>query len=165
MHSGHRGTNLDFRDVEELPLKLLQLLTNGSCRVGSGIVMEENDDTLTCQVSLLLLCSIRAPGFHCGGQHWQWCPWVAVLSAEIHIDQRTMLALASPYQCWVWHYSFSVGDMDVATADTCVQSPDHSTNTRTCPLWQYSPKPYLPLFHTAADIHVSLFIIWTLRHA
>lgn len=31
--------------MEELPLKLLHLLMTGSCRFGSGVVVEENDDT------------------------------------------------------------------------------------------------------------------------
>jgi hypothetical protein len=82
-------------------------------------------------------------------RHWQCCPWVTSLSAEVHDDRRTMSAWR--YQSWVRRDSSSAGEMTVvSTANSHVRSLGHITNTRTRPLRQYEPKTRLLLFNTVA---------------
>ena len=84
-------------------------------------------------------------------RHWQCCPWVTSLSAEVHDDRRAMSAW--PYQSWVRRDSSSAGEMTVvSTVNSHFWSLDHITNTRTRPLRQYEPKTRLLLFNTIANV-------------
>lgn len=158
-HDSHRGTSLDCRgDVENIPTGTVAvshklLLQSGVWHCHGG----EWFHTATCQVSWPLLHSSSDPGFHHSGLHWWQSRWVTSLSAKVCDDWRTMSA--SPYQHWVWCNTFSNEITNASTADSCVQSPDRSADTRTHPLRQYDPQILSPLFHTTAGCHESRFLV------
>jgi hypothetical protein len=84
-------------DVEELPLKLLQLLLTGSCKFGSGIVVEDNGDTHYHARSLSFLCASQAlSGFH----------WHSALTMMLLGNQSIS---RGHEQCWHWHHLTSAG--------------------------------------------------------